>query len=264
MKRTIGKIIVGGGLVLALAACGANTQAGSTTGNAAPAVSNAPTAAANSDSSATTPPAAANGAPSGAPGANGQRGMPGVMGTVVAVNGSTLTLQNQRQQGTTTVDLTSSTQIFKQATVDIASITTGKQISAVGSLDGGVFMATQIRIGMAGGAGMGMMGGNGRNGAGNGPGAGQAPNGTAQTGRGRGNRLFGTIDQISGDTITVKAMDGTTTQVKLASNGQITEQVAGATTDITANERIAVVGQENGTTITASQINILPAMMQQP
>lgn len=264
MKRTIGKIIVGGGLVLALAACGANTQTGSTTGNAAPAANAAPTAAANTNSSATTPPATGNAAPNGAPGTNGQGRMPGVLGTVVAVNGSTLTLQDQRQQSTTTVDLTSSTQIFKQAKVDLASVSVGKQISAMGTLDGDVFTATQIRLGMAGGAGM--MGG-GRNGSGqpggNAPATGQAPNGTAQTGPGRGNRLFGTVEQVSGDTITVKTMDGTTTQVKLASNGQITEQVAGAATDITANERIAVVGEQNGTSITALQIDILSAMTQQ-
>lgn len=278
MKHMIGKIVVTGGVALALAACGASAQTDTTTGSAAPvaatsapaAAASLPTAGTGSNSAASNPTAApGTGAPAGA-GPNQRRGGPGIFGKVVSVNGSTVTIQDQRQQNTTTVDLTGSTQIFKQTSIDLANVPVGQSISAVGTKDGNVFTATQVRIGMTGGPGM--RGGNGPSGAGRPQPNGTAqpvqgrpqPNGTAQAGRGSGNRLFGVVDQVSGDTVTVKAADGSTTQLKLAANGQVTQQVAGTTADITANEQVAVMGQQNGTTLTASQIDILPAMMQQP
>lgn len=279
MKQIIGKIVITGGVALALAACGTSAQTDTTTSNGAPAAASNPTAATDTSSAASNPTAATNnssagsnptagaGAPAGR-GGNQRRGMPGVFGKVVSVNGSTITIQDQRQQNTTTVDLTDSTRIFKQTSIDLAKVPVGQSISAVGTKDGDVFTATQVRIGMVGGAGM--RGGNGPGGAGrpqpNGtaqPGQGRPqPNGTPQAGRGPGNRLFGVVDQVSGDTITVKTGDGSTTQLKLAANGQVTQQVAGTSADITANEQVAVMGQQNGTTVTASQVDILPAMMQ--
>ena len=72
--------------------------------------------------------------------ANGQAPVaPGAMGTVLAVDGSTITIQDSRQQSNTTVTLTDNTQIFKQATIAMTDVAVGESLTALGSLNGRQF-----------------------------------------------------------------------------------------------------------------------------
>ncbi|MCL5997478.1 MAG: hypothetical protein M1546_15685 [Chloroflexi bacterium] len=241
MKHTIGKMIIVAGIAFALVGCGAGGSSGA------------------------TQPDAAGAPPDSTPGRGGQNQMsPGVTGKVISVDGSKITVEDQRQQSTITVALTDSTQVFKQMTIDLANVPAGESISAVGNQEGDVFTATQVQIGTAGGPSgnnpgeRGQQGGNAANG-------GQAPpEGTAQPGRGLGGRLFGTVEQVSGDTMTVKTTDGSTVQVRLATDGKVVQQVAGTSADITAGVQVSVMGEQNDTTMTAARITIVPATSQQP
>jgi hypothetical protein len=60
---------------------------------------------------------------------------PGVMGTVLAVDGSAVTVQDSRQQGNVAVTLTENTQIFKQATIAMTDVAVGESLTAMGSLN---------------------------------------------------------------------------------------------------------------------------------
>jgi hypothetical protein len=205
--------------------------------------------------------------------------MPGATGQVVSVSGSTITLQDPRQSGTTTVELTGSTQIFKQATIAVANVPVGESVNAVGTQEGDTFTATLVRVGAPGAADVaGASGGNGPRGGGqaggaprqggNGSGGGQSQaNGAGQSSRNPGAapaaRVAGTVEQVTGDTIAVKASAGTTAQVRLAQNGRVTQQVAGTVADITPGVRIVVAGDRHDTTVTATRVEVMPASQQQ-
>jgi hypothetical protein len=275
MKSRISRAVAAAIILILVAGCGTSATTGATQSNGA---------ANGANTAATANPAPANNGQSNpAPANNGQgRVGPGVSGQVTAINGNTLTVQDQRQQSAITVNLTDSTQVFKQATIDIAKVPVGETISAFGSQDGDVFTATQVRIGAAG-SGLGGRGQGGPNGGqgggqppadgtaqpGGGPNGGQPPaDGTAQPGRGfGGGGVFGTVESVSGDTITVKTANGETVKVRLAQDGRITQQVAGTRADITVGVQVSVIGdatgEQNGTTVTATQVNIVPLAQQQ-
>lgn len=300
MKRLIGKLIVTSGVVVALAGCGSSASSGSTQPNSAPTTAAATTTWTTApDSSGQGAPADATGqpAPAGsqqAPAGNGQGGQ-GVMGQVVSIDGTTMVVKGQGDQGTDiTVTLNESTKITKQTTVDIASVPAGETVTAMGVQDGGVFTATQVRIGASTDAGVGP---NGTPQAG-GPGGDQqgAPNGTPQAGgpggdqqgqqggtppsggqgdaaqqggqgsqgpRGGGQRISGTVESVADGVLTVKIADGTSIQVHLAENGQVTQQVAGTQADITVGAQVMVVGAQTDSAVTATQVSVMPASAKQ-
>ncbi len=277
MKRLIGKMIVTSGIVVALAGCGSSASSGPTQSNSAPA------AAAATTTWTTAPDSAGQGAPADAssqpapadsqqsPGGGGQGG-PGVMGQVASIDGTTMVVKGQGGQGADiTVTLNDSTKISKQATVDIASVPVGESVTAMGVQEGNVFTATQIRIGATTDAG-----GPGGRGAGGtpqagGPGAdqqgGTPPAGGAdqqgQAGGNRGQRLSGTVEAMADGTLTVKTADGTSILVRLAENGQVTQQVDGTQADITVGAQVMVVGAQTDSAVTATQISVMPATTKQ-
>ena len=67
---------------------------------------------------------------------------------------------------------------------------------------------------------------------------------------------------VSGDKLTVETASGSTVQVQLDANGQMTRQVAGTSADITPNVQIMARGEQSDATITATQIDIIPALSQ--
>lgn len=277
MKRLIGKMIVTSGIVVALAGCGSSASSGPTQSNSAPA------AAAATTTWTTAPDSAGQGAPADASGqpapadsqqasGGGGQGGPGVMGQVVSIDGTTMVVKGQGDQGADiTVTLNDSTKISKQTTVDIASVPVGESVTAMGVQEGNVFTATQIRIGATTDAG-----GPGGRGAGGtpqagGPGAdqqgGTPPAGGAdqqgQAGGNRGQRLSGTVEALADGTLTVKTTDGTSILVRLAENGQVTQQVDGTQADITVGAQVMVVGAQTDSAVTATQISVMPATTKQ-
>ncbi|MFN8466913.1 MAG: hypothetical protein U0X20_15275 [Caldilineaceae bacterium] len=264
MKQMLRTAVVVGGLALALSACGGQEA---TPAAAAPAAANdaaPPVQVVNASQGASG---------SGAPAAT----RPGVMGQVVKVDGSTITVKDQRQGNETSVVVTSDTKIYKESTVDLASVPTGQTVMAMGEQNGTTFTATQVRVGATGGPGGGPGGAppQGGPGAGNQPPAGDQPpaggqqppngaNGGPPAGGASGAVLAGTVKSASADSLTVETADGQTVQVVLASGGQVTQQVAGALSDITAGTAIMAMGTAGGSTVTAAQIMIIPAVSAQP
>jgi hypothetical protein len=204
------------------------------------------------------------------------------MGQVVSIDGTTIVVKGQGDQGADiTVTLNDSTKYTKQTTVDIASVPVGESVTAMGVQEGNVFTATQIRIGATTDAG-----GPGGRGAGGtpqagGPGAdqqgGTPPAGDAgqqgggsggadqqgQAGGNRGQRLSGTVEAVADGTLTVKTTDGTSILVRLAENGQVTQQVDGTQADITVGAQVMVVGAQTDSAVTATQISVMPATTKQ-
>jgi hypothetical protein len=234
MKRTLKIVLASAGLALALTACGA------------PATSSQPAA------NATSSQPAADAAP--APGGGGQSmRRPGVMGQITAISGGSLTVQGQ--QGTTTVTLTDSTQVVKQASLDLASVPVGATIIAMGAQDGASFTAQQIRIGTADASAAGQ--------GGNGPGGGPPPSdGTAQPAPPGASQLQGTVASVADNTISVTAADGSSITVSLASGGQITQQAAGSAADLTVGAWVMAQGEQADTALTATRVEVVPAMSQ--
>ncbi len=265
MRRTVKQLVIAGGVIVTLAGCGVSASNADAPNTGAPNTGAPPASNGQAAQAALSPGAFA----------------PGVSGKVLSVEGNTITVQDMRQQGTLTVTLTESTQVFKRTSIDLASVSVSETVSAIGAQGGDVFTATQVTVGATGGqvvlGGMGQPGGNGQQGGspqgappagGNAQNGGQPqggaaqggqtqPGGAPQAGRGPGGRLIGAVAQVTGDTITVKTADGATVQVRLASNGQITRQVAGTAADITAGAQIIAMGQQSGTTLTATRVEVV-------
>ena len=197
------------------------------------------------------------------------------MGQVVSIDGTTMVVKGQGDQGTDiTVTLNESTKITKQTTVDIASVPTGETVTAMGVQEGDVFTATQVRVGATANAGAGPNGtpqADGTPQAG-GPGGDQQgqQGGTPPSGgqggqgqRGGGQRISGTVESVADGVLTVKIADGTSIQVHLAENGQVTQQVAGTQADITVGAQVMVVGAQTDSAVTATQVNVMPATAKQ-
>jgi preprotein translocase subunit YajC len=173
-----------------------------------------------------------------------------MMGKVTAVNGSTLTIEESQQQNTLTVALTVTTQVFKQSPLEFASIPVGETVNLNGTQATDVFTAQQIRVGADSGfGGSGQNNTQGQAGAlptggpqgdpgqplGQGHNGAPPSNGNTQASDLMGQRLCGTVENVSSDTLTVKTTDGTSLKVKLASGSQVTQQVTAATADLTSD-----------------------------
>ncbi len=215
------------------------------------------------------------------------------VGEITAIDGSTLTLQSRMQADALTVILTDTTQLFKYVVSDFASLPVGDSISLMGQQDGEVILASVVQVGgeaqavgmtlaparSAGVGGGGPQGADGGQGGPNGQppsdeggqpgqppsgdtGNGQPPGeGTLQPGQDLGQQIRGTIEQVSGDTLTVKLEDGSTVQVKLAEGGQALLRVDATSADLVVGVQVAVAAaDETATPLVATQIEIMPQM----
>ncbi|MFN8470005.1 MAG: hypothetical protein U0X20_30910 [Caldilineaceae bacterium] len=258
MKKTLRTVFAISGLALVLSACGGQEATPAAAGAAA-ANDAAPTAQVVNNSQ----PAQGSNAPAGM--------APGVMGQVVQVDGSTITLQDQRQGTETSVVVASDTKIYKEGAVDLAAVPTGETVMAVGEQNGDTFTATQVRVGAMNGPGGGPGGVPPQGGPGSGdqpPADGQQPpsggNGGPPPSGAPGGMLAGTVKSASAAGLTVETADGNTVQVVLADGGQVTQQVEGSLADVTAGATIMVVGTADSSAVTAAQIMIMPATPAHP
>jgi hypothetical protein len=104
-------------------------------------------------------------------------------------------------------------------------------------------------------------GGNGGNGGNGFPGLGGGPNGSGGGGF-RGGGLEGTVESISGDTMTLKTANGSTITVTLSSTTTYAKQVGGQASDITqgATVRIGVnvtAGAPAGDSVPAISVTLI-------
>jgi hypothetical protein len=192
-------------------------------------------------------------------GGPGPARIPGVFGTVSAINGTSLTVTSKtfdRNASTTsptvyTVDA-SNAQIYKNSTTTttIASIATGDTVMVQGTISGTNVAATVIRDGMGGM----MMGGK--------PGMGRGGNGTSTmdasstpiiTGNGE-PVVAGSITAVNGTTITITNASNVTYTVD-ASNAKIVKNgTTTAITNLATGDNLVVQGTVNGTSVTASSV----------
>lgn len=253
-------VLAAASLAIVLSACGSATSSATDLADTAAPADVAANSTGNTQANETTN-ASANGVPGG-------RGAgPGVMGEVTAVNGSVVTVQNPREANPTQITLSDSTKVFKQASITLAEAPVGENVSAFGAQDGDVFTASRIQIGEAGGFAGGPGGlaggrGNGRNGGAGGNG--DAPQGQPQAQPGgqngvRGQRLVGSIEQATADSLTIKTADGTLVHLHLGENAQVLKEVAATAADIAAGVQIRATGQQSDAGVTATRIDILPS-----
>ncbi len=160
---------------------------------------------------------------------------PHVHGTVTAINGTSITITDEHDSATYTIDASAAT--FKKAavgaaptTVTIADIKVGDEVSAMGTLSGTTLAATEVMDGRFGGHGMGGPGGHGR-----GPG------------------VMGTVTSVNGSTITVKNHDGTVYSVN-AGSATVSKMTTGSLSDVVVGDTIGVQGDVSGTSVTAKSI----------
>ncbi len=234
----------------------------------------------NPQGAAGQPPVQGQGGPQGTsnagqPGQNaGQTGGPagaGVSGTVKSVSGNTIQLTAQ-DGSAVTVKTDDKTGFQKTVAGTSADIQTGVRLAVTGDQSSGTITAKTIQIMPAGdasgmppgqGAGTGPGGGQGTPGARQGgqagpqgtPGAGQPGQGGGQPG-GAGFPSMGTVKSVSGNTIQLTAQDSSTITVQVNDQTTIAKTSMAALSDIQAGVLIAVMGDNNGGTVTARMIQI--------
>jgi hypothetical protein len=219
-------------------------------------------------------------------GASGQAGArPAMIGTVEKVDGNKISIKSPIDGTSSTVQLADGGKVMKRAEGTASDIKVGDTISAFGSLDGDTLAANNVQIGGVGGpmrferpAGAGA--GDNVTGAppdgvfvvpSDGPGAGQA---TPPAGRGNrrgvftsgtpgpnmaGDVAFGTVEKIDGNTLTLKAPDGATKNVRLSDSTNIQKQVEVPLSDIKEGTTIIATGTRGTYSFEATQIEIAEA-----
>ncbi len=167
--------------------------------------------------------------------------MPGVGGTVTAVNGNTVTVTGMDGK-TYTINAGSAT-ITKDETVAVSAIAVGDTVMAGGTLSGTTLTATSLHDGKmpAGGGGFG----------GRGPG-----------GMGRG--VHGTVSAISGNTLTVTSTNPKTSvattytvdasSAKVLKGDGTTKPAASTLSSVAVGDNVMVDGTVTGTSVTAKMV----------
>jgi hypothetical protein len=200
-------------------------------------------------------------------GGPGPARVPGVFGTVTAINGTSLTVtsktfgfQHSSSSAATTaaatvytVDASNATVYKDNATSTISVVATGDTLMVQGTISGTNVVARTIRDGVVPGGAMGEQG----MGGGLGRGASSTRMNASSTPIITGNGepvIAGSISAISGDTLTVTNASNVTysvdaTNAKIVKNGTST-----ALANITTGDNVVIQGVVNGTSVTASSV----------
>ena len=220
------------------------------------------------------------GPPMGAPGIGGPGG---AGGTVTAIDGSTITVENQGRDGTTTtltVETDDDTTVSTTLEGSIDDLAVGDTIVAFGETSDDEFVASSINEGM-GAIGGPVFQGNGTPGADGQPPVfidGAAPDGSIPAppdaptsgqlggpdggpggragGPMAGQLVTGTITEIGDSTITVETNDGVETVINVDDDTTITVAVDKELSDIDVGSTIRVSGDNTDDTIAATSIVI--------
>ncbi len=164
--------------------------------------------------------------------------MPGVFGTVSAINGTTLTVTSkgfgQNATATTyTVDASNATVSKAGASSSVSAIAVGDTVMVQGTVSGDSVTATSIRDGaMPGGPGMGqnIIQGNGEPVVG------------------------GTVTAISGSTVTITNKSNVTYTIDVSSATVEKDNATSSVPAIAVGDNVVVQGTVNGTSVTASSV----------
>ncbi len=158
---------------------------------------------------------------------------PHVDGTISAINGSTITITEEANEGggTVTIDASGATFTKDGKTATLSDFKIGGKVFAVGTVNGTNVVATKVFSGKMGGRGHGMMG--------------------KMMGKGHG--VMGMVSAVNGATLTVTGKDGTTYTVNAGSSA-VHKMITGSVSDISVGDTIGVHGTVSGNTVTATDI----------
>lgn len=177
----------------------------------------------------------------------------GVHGNITAIDGNTITIEDQGfgknatettytidasnasvvkfEKPTSTTDSSSPT-APTETTISVSALAVGDEIGVEGTVSGTSVTATKITSGLGGFMGR---GGFGRGGSAMGHGA------------------MGTVTAVNGNTVTIANGDGTTYTID-ASNATVEKMVTESVSDIQVGDRIDAQGTVSGTSVTANHI----------
>lgn len=207
--------------------------------------------------------------------ASGQNPPPGAFGTVAAVSGTSMEVQNQTV-GQVTVNWTGTTKFSNEVSAALADVTTGECVSVTGpaSTTQGTLTASNVIITQPA-TGGGCTFGNGRGGfgGGNGGNGSTRPSGAPRTrpsGAGNGNgangsRAFGAVGAVNGNTFTVHSTrpnnsannTPTDTTVTVTGTTTYTKTVSATSSAVAVGMCVVALGQTDDTgAVTANSITI--------
>jgi hypothetical protein len=156
--------------------------------------------------------------------------------------------------------------VKKRAPGQFSDLKVGDQITAIGVKNGNAFDPQIINIGMM--AGVATFGGGGGGGlpagqdTGNvavpGPGGGPPSGGPNAASDGGLEPLFGSIEKIDGNKLTVKSMEGQSFTMDVTDQVKVNKQVDAKLDDIQAGRTIMAQVTGSGQVIQATQVQILP------
>jgi len=165
----------------------------------------------------------------------------GVAGTIVSINGNTITLTGKN--GTTyTVDASAAT-ISQISTINVSGLSVGNTIMVGGTVNGTSVTAKSIMSGtLPTGGFCGSAGANGHKG-----------------GYGKGSGVSGTVSAVNGASLTVTSKTGTVYTVN-AGSAKVSKSVSGSAptaitvSNIAVGDTVSIRGTVSGTSVTATQI----------
>ena len=186
--------------------------------------------------------------------------MPGVFGTVSAINGTTLTVASKGfspNTATTTysVDASNATVMVNGATSTLSAIAVGNTVMVSGTVSGTSVTATKINVG-----GMDLGRGNGQNpkqdfNSRNASSTLQRKNASSSLPEGNGQPIIGgTVSAISGTSITITNKSNTSYTIDASSATVTKGSSTSAVSNIAVGDSILVQGTINGTSVTATTI----------
>jgi hypothetical protein len=202
----------------------------------------------------------------------------GTLGTLSAVDGTTLTLETV-QGSQITVVYSSDTTLQKTVSAAISDLITDEQVMVSGTLEtDGTLTASSIRTGSSLGQGStnelgGMFGGPGNNGGQptpNGDQPADVPTPTSDganmrddAGAGGRSMVTGTISSLGTDSIVVKTQDGSEVTVNVTSDTKIQQTLSASAADLVIGTFLMAQGtSDSDGTVTATAIAILPEGIQ--
>ena len=250
-SRAAHRLLLAGGLGLLISACGSG----------------------GSSAAVKTPPSVSP-SPTTTPARSGPR--PGAFGTVAAISGSSLEVQDP-STGQTTVNVDSSTRINTSATVTTSALSPGMCASAVGTrTSSGVIDANSVTLSQPSGSSCSTTGGPGFGGGfpGGQRGAGRLRPGGAANGSGGSNgtaataprrppanlaRADGTLSSVSGSTLQIKGATSTT-GVQVTSSTRLSEIQATSISALKVGDCVAAFGSIDSIgAVTARTLTVTPA-----
>ncbi len=179
--------------------------------------------------------------------------MPGVFGTVSAINGTTLTVTSKvRPNATTTspmvytIDASNATVMKNGTSSSISSVATGDMVMVQGTVSGSNVTATMIRdgVGMTGRGGFSFPG----------RATSTATNATPPI-QGNGEPVIGgSVTAINGSTLTVTNASNVTYTIDVSNAKIVKNGVTSTVSAVATGDNVIVQGTVNGTSVVASSV----------